>query len=348
MEEVPELVSVPEPKSIPVIIITGFLGAGKSTLIRNLLSEKHGKRIAVIMNEIGPSSGVDKAILYDKEQQLSEEWLEIENGCLCCTAKNDVFLAIESLVIRRPDVDLIVIETSGAADPSALVQKLWVDEALQSKLYFDGCICVYDPVLTLGLSKNLDDYYQDAARQIALADLIIVNKAEDDTDPEATRSVLTLINPTAKIAHTVYSNIKLEKLLNVGHYRGTDAESISALLQRFDHIDAPNHMLSTSVRSFTLRRTSLESLDIFEKWLYTLLWERVAGSQILNPADSLLRIKGLLSIRPGQTIALQAVRNIYDLDEIHHTQRSESCLIFIGQFSKESEESVTSSFYSLP
>lgn len=193
-DAIPALVSIPNTpinyidaslRKVPVTILTGFLGAGKSTLLGRILTEQHGSKIAVIMNELGPTASVDKATLWNRTQSVGEEWLEVENGCLCCTAKNETFLAIESLLTRRRDIERVVIEASGAADPASLVSKLWIDEALESSVVLDVVVCVVD----VGSADNfLSDtslhYSVEAARQVAIADCILLNKI-DTVKPSA-------------------------------------------------------------------------------------------------------------------------------------------------------------------
>lgn len=218
-EAVPELVpavpfSSPPPPDraawpkVAVTILTGFLGAGKSTLLRRILSERHGWRVAVIMNELGPSSGVDKAMVWERARSVGEEWLEVENGCLCCTAKNETFLAIESLLAKRPDIEHIIIEASGAADPAALIQKLWVDEALESRVVLDAVVCVVDCSHALRLlSPESPVYSVEAARQVALCDRLLLNKT-DLVPPETVaqvRHTVLEVNPTALTIPTRFS-----------------------------------------------------------------------------------------------------------------------------------------------
>lgn len=196
-------------RRVPVTILTGFLGAGKSTLLGRILGEQHGAKIAVIMNELGPTAGVDRATLWSRTQSVGEEWLEVENGCLCCTAKNETFLAIESLLARRNDIDRVVIEASGAADPASLVSKLWIDEALESRIVLDGVICVVDAGRAPELLGDASPRYSvEAARQIAIADCILLNKVDTTSavQIEAAEAICRHVNGgLAKIMRTSFA-----------------------------------------------------------------------------------------------------------------------------------------------
>ncbi|PJF18942.1 COBW domain-containing protein 2 [Paramicrosporidium saccamoebae] len=213
-DEIPALVAatsgheqLTQPR-VPVTILTGFLGAGKSTLLSRILRERHGWKVAVIMNELGPSSSVDKALLLQHTSTIGEEWLEVENGCLCCTAKNETFLAIESLLKRRPDIEHVIIEASGAADPGALVQKLWMDEALECRVFLDAVTGVVDCSTAMSLmDPNGLHYAVEAARQVAISDCILLNKTDlvSPDDLSTVESIIKDINPIAKIIRTQFS-----------------------------------------------------------------------------------------------------------------------------------------------
>lgn len=214
-EEAPEL--VPNKPSltcnaktkVPVTVLTGFLGAGKSTLLGRILSERHGMKIAVVMNELGPTCALDRAILWNKTGTAASEWLTVENGCLCCTAKNETFLALESLLLRRDDIEHVIVEASGAADPAALVSKLWIDEALESRVVLDAVIAVVDvSTAQRFLVSNSPQYSVEAARQVAIADLILLNKVDlaiGDEQIEQAEAVIHSINSVAQITKTHFS-----------------------------------------------------------------------------------------------------------------------------------------------
>uniref|UniRef100_A0A8D0GNH6 Uncharacterized protein n=1 Tax=Sphenodon punctatus TaxID=8508 RepID=A0A8D0GNH6_SPHPU len=129
---------------IPVTIITGYLGAGKTTLLNYILTEQHNKRIAVILNEFGEGSALEKSLAISQGGELYEEWLELRNGCLCCSVKDNGLKAIENLMQKKGKFDYILLETTGLADPGAVASMFWVDAELGSDIYLDGIVSVID------------------------------------------------------------------------------------------------------------------------------------------------------------------------------------------------------------
>uniref|UniRef100_A0A665WT67 COBW domain containing n=1 Tax=Echeneis naucrates TaxID=173247 RepID=A0A665WT67_ECHNA len=148
-DDCPELVPIaaqpaPPARQIPVTIITGYLGAGKTTLLNYILTEQHHKRIAVILNEFGEGSALEKSLAVSQAGELYEEWLELRNGCLCCSVKDNGFKAIENLMEKKGKFDYILLETTGLADPGAVASMFWVDSELGSDIYLDGIVTVID------------------------------------------------------------------------------------------------------------------------------------------------------------------------------------------------------------
>ncbi|XP_035421734.1 COBW domain-containing protein 1-like isoform X3 [Cygnus atratus] len=187
-EECPALVPIaaggsegPDPgRRIPVTIITGYLGAGKTTLLNYILTEQHSKKIAVILNEFGEGSALEKSLAISQGGELYEEWLELRNGCLCCSVKDNGVKAIENLMQRRGKFDYILLETTGLADPGAVASMFWVDSELGSDIYLDGIISVVDAKHGLQhlTEEKPEGLVNEASRQVALADLIIINKTD--------------------------------------------------------------------------------------------------------------------------------------------------------------------------
>eukprot|EP00899_Mesostigma_viride_P008981 jgi/Mesvir1/18084/Mv09385-RA.1 len=165
---------------VPVTLITGFLGAGKTTLVNYILHERHGERIAVILNEFGEELGIERALVSEGQGALVEEWVELANGCICCTVKNDLLLTLESLMTKRDRFDYVLLETTGLADPGPIAQMLWVDKQLECPVYLDAIVTVIDGAGVLGelRKRGPDGAVNEAAVQIAFADVVLLNKVD--------------------------------------------------------------------------------------------------------------------------------------------------------------------------
>ncbi|TYH91123.1 hypothetical protein ES332_A13G095900v1 [Gossypium tomentosum] len=158
--------------SVGVTVITGYLGAGKSTLVNYILNAQHGKRIAVILNEFGEEIGVERAMINEGESgALVEEWVELANGCVCCTVKHSLVQALEQLVQMKKKLDHILLETTGLANPAPLASVLWLDDQLESSVKLDSIVTVVDAKnLRFQLNRHCDSSsFPEAFLQIAFA-----------------------------------------------------------------------------------------------------------------------------------------------------------------------------------
>ncbi|MEQ4596499.1 MAG: GTP-binding protein, partial [Methylobacteriaceae bacterium] len=156
-------------QKIPVTVLTGYLGAGKTTLLNRILTEQHGKRYAVIVNEFG-EIGIDNDLVVGAD----EEVFEMNNGCVCCTVRGDLIRIMDGLVKRRGKFDAIIVETTGLADPAPVAQTFFVDQDVGEAARLDAVVTVAD-------AKWLTDRLADAPEaknQIAFADVILLNKAD--------------------------------------------------------------------------------------------------------------------------------------------------------------------------
>ena len=160
---------------IPVTILTGFLGAGKTTLLNRILSENHGKKIAVIENEFG-EVGVDNELVIDADEEI----FEMNNGCICCTVRGDLIRILTRLTKRKDKLDMILIETTGMANPAPVAQTFWVDDEVKEQFSLDAIITIVD-------AKHVHLHINDNAEckeQIAFADIALLNKTDLVTDHE--------------------------------------------------------------------------------------------------------------------------------------------------------------------
>ena len=214
---------------IPVTVLTGYLGAGKTTLLNRILSEPHGKRYAVIVNEFG-EVGIDNELVVDAD----EEVFEMNNGCICCTVRGDLIRIIEGLMKRKGKFDAIIVETTGLADPAPVAQTFFVDEDVQAKSRLDAIVTVAD---AKWLSARLKDA-PEAKSQVAFADVIILNKTDLVTGAELdeVEARIRAINPYAQLHRTQRCQVPLDAVLGRNAF---DLERIleiePAFLETEDH-----------------------------------------------------------------------------------------------------------------
>src|ERR1035437_4125972 len=187
--------ATPTPAKIPVTVLTGYLGAGKTTLLNRILSEPHGKKFAVIVNEFG-EIGIDNELIVNAD----EEVFEMNNGCICCTVRGDLVRIIDGLMRRKGKFDAIIIETTGLADPAPVGQTFFVDGNVGGRTKLDAVVTVAD-------AKYLRDRLKDAPEaknQIAFADVILINKTDLVTaeELEEVEGRIRAINPYAKVHRT--------------------------------------------------------------------------------------------------------------------------------------------------
>ena len=333
--------SNPDPrdrKPVPVLLLTGFLGAGKSTLVQFILTARHGHRIAVVMNEIGDTADIEKAAMIAEPEMLDaapvSDWVELENGCICCSAKNDLVKSMERLLQQRDRFDYIIIEGTGLMDPGAVAAALWTDDEMQA-----GSICL-DAIVTVVDAKNILKHLDDAReqvnhaqKQVAYADVLLLNKVDlvdDSTRDEVARRLRALSD--AKMIECERCVVDLAAILGTGLYRGVADNVVQAdpdsAIGTQAHEDGLHHhhghasSLSTAVETFLIS----ERLDIedLRNMLDSLLWE--------DGDTDIYRAKGLIHASDGSAFVLQAVGEVYELKRVGQWQPGKpSKVVFIGR-----------------
>ena len=196
---------------IPVTVLTGFLGAGKTTLLNRIMTEQHGKRIAIIQNEFG-EIGIDGALVINADEEI----FEMNNGCICCTVRGDLIRILGNLQKRRHKFDYVLIETDGLADPAPVAQTFFVDPDMQESWRLDGIVTVVD-------AKHMDMHWEtndEIKEQIAFADVILLNKTDLVSTLELSRieAKIRSVNKIAKLHLTKKSELPIDSVLDIGAF----------------------------------------------------------------------------------------------------------------------------------
>lgn len=345
---------------VPVTVITGFLGSGKTTLLNYVLKADHGKRLAVIENEFGEVD-IDGSLVAAQKTGL-EDIMVLNNGCLCCTVRGDLVRMISDLVQNKRDMfDHILIETTGLANPSPIIQTFYMEEKLAPHVRLDGVLTLVDAKhAPLHLDEiKPDGVVNEAVQQIAYADRILLNKIDlvSDKDLQSLAQRIKSINEMARIQYTKYSTVDLDYVLGIG---GFDLERIEKEIMEekpakthkhehhhdhehdlecdanCDHEDHGHHAKNQEhkhdhshdpgVSSVSIVCDGTLDLEKINFWLGTLLSER---------NDDIFRCKGVLSVDGiEQRYVFQAVHALYEggTDRLWGSdEKRTNKLIFIGR-----------------
>jgi G3E family GTPase len=308
-------------EKIPVTVLTGYLGAGKTTLLNRILTEDHGKKFAVIVNEFG-EVGIDNELVVGAD----EEVFEMNNGCICCTVRGDLIRILDGLMKRKGKFDAIIVETTGLADPAPVAQTFFVDQDVGDATKLDAVVTVTD---AKWLTQRLKDA-PEAKNQIAFADVIILNKVDLVTPEElaGVEAAIRAINPYAKLHKTTRCDLPIDQLLDRNAF---DLDRILDIEPDFLETGHHHHH-SEEVRSLSFTIPGDVDPEKFMPWINDV-------SQAQGP--NILRSKGILAFKDEpRRFVFQGVHMILDGDLQRDWKADEprnSRLVFIGRDLDENE-----------
>ncbi|MBI1201727.1 MAG: GTP-binding protein [Rhodopseudomonas sp.] len=333
--------TAPVSGKIPVTVLTGYLGAGKTTLLNRILSEPHGQKYAVIVNEFG-EIGIDNELVVNAD----EEVFEMNNGCICCTVRGDLVRIIDGLMRRKGKFDAIIVETTGLADPAPVAQTFFMDENVGAKTKLDAVVTVAD-------AKWLKDRLKDAPEaknQIAFADVILINKTDLVTPGELAEveARIRAINPYAKLHRTERSKIDVAEVLgrnafDLDRILDIEPEFLTADAHDHDHHHdhghdhghdhhhhhdhgGLKHYHDEDMQSISLNTEKPLDPDKFFPWVQDL---------VATEGKDILRSKGILSFKnDDERFVFQGVHMILDGDHQRKWKDGEkrvSRIVFIGR-----------------
>jgi G3E family GTPase len=326
--------SEPTSPRIPVTVLTGYLGAGKTTLLNRILSENHGKKYAVIVNEFG-EIGIDNDLIIGAD----EEVFEMNNGCVCCTVRGDLVRILDGLMKRKGKFDAIIVETTGLADPAPVAQTFFVDEDVQKNARLDAVVTVAD---AKWLSDRLKDA-PEAKNQIAFADVIVLNKSDLVTKAELAEveARIRAINPYAKLHRTERCKVELSDVLDRGAFdldrildiepdfleTGDDHDHDHGHDGHHHHHDhGLKHYHDEDMQSLSLRSDKPLDPSKFMPWLQDL---------VASEGQKILRSKGILAFHhDDDRYVFQGVHMMLEGDHQRKwkdNEPRESRLVFIGR-----------------
>lgn len=308
-------------EKIPVTVLTGYLGAGKTTLLNRILTEDHGKKFAVIVNEFG-EAGIDGDLVVGADEEI----FEMNNGCICCTVRGDLIRILDGLMKRKGKFDAIIVETTGLADPAPVAQTFFVDQDVGDATKLDAVVTVTDAKWLLERLKDAPE----AKNQIAFADVIVLNKVDLVSADElaGVEAAIRAINPYAKLHKTTRCDVPIDQLLDRNAF---DLDRILDIEPDFLE-SGHHHHHSEEVRSMSFTIPGDVDPEKFMPWINDI-------SQAQGP--NILRSKGILAFKDEpRRFVFQGVHMILDGDLQRDWKTDEarsSRLVFIGRDLNENE-----------
>jgi G3E family GTPase len=319
--------------STPVTVLTGHLGAGKTTLLNRILSEDHGRRYAVVVNEFG-EVGIDGDLILKADEEL----FEMNNGCICCTIRGDLIRTVHGLLNKGGKFDAIIVETTGLADPGPVAQTFFVDGYLKAKTNLDSVTTVVDAKhVALRLADS-----REAKEQIAFADQIVLNKTDlvSDTELADVEARLRRLNPLAPIHRARRADVPLDAILGRG---GFDLERIVSLEPEFlnlrhgepghvhdehceDDHQQHDHEHDEEIGSVALTLDVPMDRRKVSRWLTGL---------VAKQGQDILRAKGIIDVKgEKRRLVFQSVHMVLEGDlqrEWKPKEKRFSRIVFIGR-----------------
>jgi G3E family GTPase len=316
---------------VPVTLLVGFLGSGKTTLANRILSEQHDQRIAVIVNEFG-DVGIDGQLIVGVDDNV----VELSNGCLCCTVQGDLADTLQQLLERRRQTvdtkpfERIVIEASGLASPGPVLQRMLVEPSLHAQVQVDG-------VITMAHAKHIVQQLADhpeASEQVAYADHIIVNHCDQCAGDElaAAEAAIHACNQQADIERATRAEVDVVRLLNKQTW---DSARVKAALANgvvcgdhdYDHVHEHHH--TQGVGTLALRAEAPMDLQRLTRWLLRLS---------TRTSHELMRLKGILTCQSHtQAVVIQGVYQWLEVRQEAGEPPAASALVLIGRHLDEEE-----------
>ena len=299
--------------AIPVTVLTGYLGAGKTTLLNRILTEDHGKKYAVIVNEFG-EVGIDNDLVVDTDEEI----FEMNNGCICCTVRGDLIRILEGLMKRKGKFDAVIIETTGLADPAPVAQTFFMDDDVRARTRLDAIVTVVD---AKNLLARIDDS-PEAEDQVAFADVILLNKIDLVTAEERARvrAEIRAINPQARVVETERCAVDLSEVLDRGAF---DLDRI--LLVEPEFLTSDHHSHDESVKSISLEAGDMEPEAFFD-------WVNKATQE---QGPNIRRLKGIIAFKDDpERYVVQGVHMIVEGNHQREWKADEerrTRLVFIGR-----------------
>lgn len=305
---------------VPVTVLTGFLGSGKTTLVNYILTAEHGMRIAVIENEFGDIP-IDNALVIGGDEKI----IEMSNGCcLCCAARTDLIDILNSLAEREGEFDMVLIETSGMAEPNPVAQTFFVDENVAEYFALDAIVTLVD---AKHVGQHLDETQVDGvgnhtSNQIAFADRVVINKVDLVATEELAhvQRRVRAINATADILTSHYGEVDLRQILGISAFNRTGSSS-----DLTDWLAVDGHGHDETLSSESIEVEGAIDLEAFRSWVE----EYVAAH-----GQALYRLKGILRVADAQRpYFIQGVHQLFDISPAQGNDPlpERSIVVFIGR-----------------